>query len=408
MDTAAFRHDFFLILPEVELALFGLAILLFDFMLGVKDKAGNAVFAMLGVIFSGISLYRLRPLGPGAVGGFNSSIVVDPFFLFFGMIFLIATALVILLSVRYLQIENEHHGEYYALLLFATVGMMFMASGYDLIVQFLGLETMAISFYILTGFLRGQRRSNEAAVKYLLLGAFSSGLLAYAFWSVRVNWVGIIAAVAIASLTLGNFAAITQTNVKRLLAYSSISHVGYILLGLVAAMSGPNGNETGLKGIAFYLFVYAFMTIGAFAIIIVLRRQGLIGDELDDLNGLFQRSPASAVLLLIFMLSLAGIPPLAGFVGKYYIFLALIETGHYYLALFGALYIVPALYYYFRIVVHAWLREPVGEARTRVTPGQSVALAVMCFVTVIAGIYPEPFIRLATYSLTLPSVLFAR
>ena len=181
MDTAAFRHDFFLILPEVELALFGLAILLFDFMLGVKDKAGNAVFAMLGVIFSGISLYRLRALGPDAVGGFNSSIVVDPFFLFFGMIFLIATALVILLSVRYLQIEDEHHGEYYALLLFATVGMMFMASGYDLIVQFLGLETMAISFYILTGFLRHQRRSNEAAVKYLLLGAFSSGLLAYGF-----------------------------------------------------------------------------------------------------------------------------------------------------------------------------------------------------------------------------------
>ena len=122
MDIAAFRHDFFLILPEVELALFGLAILLFDFMLGVKDKTGNAVFAMLGVIFSGFSLYRLRALGPDAVGGFNGSIIVDPFFLFFGMIFLIATALVILLSVRYLQIEDEHHGEYYALLLFATVG----------------------------------------------------------------------------------------------------------------------------------------------------------------------------------------------------------------------------------------------------------------------------------------------
>jgi NADH-quinone oxidoreductase subunit N len=511
MDTATFRHDFFLILPEVELALFGLAILLFDFMLGAKDKTGNAVFAMLGVFFSGISLYRLRVLGPEAVGGFNTSIIVDPFFLFFGMIFLVATALVILLSVRYLQIENEHHGEYYALLLFATVGMMFMASGYDLIVLFLGLETMAISFYILTGFLRHQRRSNEAAVKYLLLGAFSSGLLAYgfsllygmsamadlsgpggtplqvprtnldvvraalelrgptdllvilaivtvaaglffkvaavpfhqwapdvyegapttiaayvsvasktasfalllrlflyAFWPVRVNWVEIIAAVAIASLTLGNFAAITQTNVKRLLAYSAISHVGYILLGLVAAMSGPDGNATGLKGIAFYLFAYAFMTIGAFAIVIILRRQGLIGDELDDLNGLSQRSPAAAVVLLIFMLSLAGIPPLAGFVGKYYIFLALIETGHYYLALFGALYIVPALYYYFRIVVHAWMREPASEVRTQVTPGQSVALAVMGFVTVIAGIYPEPFIRLATYSLSLPTAIFGR
>src|SRR5438876_4136937 len=127
------------------------------------------------------------------------------------------------------------------------------------------------------------------------------------------------------------------------------------------------------------------MTAGAFAVIIVLRQKGLIGEELEDLNGLFQRSPTAALLLLIFMLSLAGIPPLAGFVGKYYIFLALIETGHYYLALFGALYIVPALYYYFRIVVHAWLREPTGEAPTRVTPGQSVALAVMCFVTLVAG-----------------------
>ena len=172
-------------------------------------------------------------------------------------------------------------------------------------------------------------------------------LFLYAFWPVRLDWIKIIAAVAIASLTLGNLAAITQTNVKRMLAYSSISHVGYILLGLVATLSGPDGNQTGLKGIAFYLFVYAFMTIGAFAIIIVLRRQGLIGDELDDLNGLSQRSPFAATLLLIFMLSLAGIPPLAGFVGKYFVFLALLQTGHYYLAVFGALYIVPALYYYF-------------------------------------------------------------
>src|ERR1700720_3326756 len=500
MDTAAFRHDFFLILPEVELALFGLAILLFDFMLGVKDKAGNAVFAMLGVIFSGISLYRLRSFGPDAVGGFNSSIVVDPFFLFFGMIFLIATALVILLSVRYLQIENEHHGEYYALLLFATVGMMFMASGYDLIVQFLGLETMAISFYVLAGFLRRDRRSNESAVKYLLLGAFSSGILAYGFsilygigatanlsgfdgvlpprtnldvlqvavesrghgdllvilalvtvvsglffkvaavpfhqwapdvyegsptpitayisvasktasfalllrllltvfWPVRLDWEMLVAGVAILSLTVGNFAAITQSNIKRMLAYSSISHVGYILLGIVAAASSPQGFMTGMKGVAFYLFVYGFMTIGAFAVVIVLQRQGVISDELDDLNGLYRRSPASALVLLVFMLSLAGIPPLGGFVGKYFILQALIETGHNRLALFGALYIVPALYYYFRIVAHAYLYEPGSAPAPILTIGQKVAFVALSAVTVAAGIYPEPFIHFATYSL---------
>jgi NADH-quinone oxidoreductase subunit N len=511
MDPSLFRHDFFLILPEVELVLFGLAILLFDFMLGIRDKTGNAVFAMLGVIFSGISLYRLRGIGPDAVGGFDGSIVVDPFFLFFGMIVLIATGLVILLSVKYLQIEDEHHGEYYALMLFAAVGMMFMATGYDLIVLFLGLETMALSFYILTGFLRHQRRSNEAAVKYLLLGAFSSGLLAYgfsllygiaamapltgpgglplevprtnldvvrtalelrgpldilvllalitvaaglffkvaavpfhqwapdvyegaptsitayisvasktasfalllrlflyAFWPVRTDWTVILEIVAVASLTVGNLAAITQSNVKRLLAYSSISHVGYILLGLIAALSGPEGNDTALKGIAFYLLVYAFMTTGAFAIVIILRRQGVIGDELDDLNGLIKRSPMAAVLLLIFMLSLAGIPPLAGFVGKYFILLGLIQTGHYYLALIGALYIVPALYYYFRVVVHAWLRDPSGELTVNVSAGQSVALAIMGAVTVFAGVYPEPFIRIATYSMRLPGAIFGR
>jgi NADH-quinone oxidoreductase subunit N len=511
MDLATFRHDFFLILPEVELVLFGLAILLFDFMLGVRDKTGNAVFAMLGVIFSGISLYRLRAIGPDAVGGFDGSIVIDPFFLFFGMILLVATALVILLSAKYLEIEGENHGEYYALMMFATVGMMFMACGYDLIIQFIGLETMAISFYVLTGFLRHQRRSNEAAVKYLLLGAFSSGLLAYgfsllygisamasvagpgglplevprtnldvvrtalelrgpmdilvllaivtvsaglffkvaavpfhqwapdvyegaptmvtayisvasktasfalllrlfvyAFWPVRTDWIPVIAVVALASLTIGNLAAITQTNIKRLLAYSSISHVGYILLGLVAALTGPEGNETGMRAVGLYLLIYAFMTIGAFAVVVVLRRQGLIGDELDDLNGLIRRSPMAAVMMLIFMLSLAGIPPLAGFIGKYYILLSLIQTGHYYLALIGALYIVPALYYYFRVVVHAWLKDPTADAPMRMSMGQSVALAVTGFVTIAVGIYPEPFIRMAAFSMTLPAALFGR
>lgn len=493
-----------LLLPEMMLVLFAMGILLTDYLLEARDKYFNALMAMLGVIFSAICLWQLRYAAEQGASGFSSSLVVDPFFLFFGLIFLIATALVILLSVRYLQVEDENHGEYYALMLFATVGMMFMVSGYDLIVQFLGLETMAISFYVLAGFLRRDRRSNECAVKYLLLGAFSSAILAYGFsilyglgattswpfngpmpprtnldviqfavesrahpdllvllalvtvisgllfkvaavpfhqwapdvyegaptpitayisvasktasfalllrllltvfWPVRLDWQMLVAGVAIASLTIGNFAAITQTNIKRLLAYSSISHVGYVLLGIVAASSGQRlGFMTGMKGVAFYLFVYAFMTIGAFAVVIVLQRQGLISDELDDLNGLHRRSPASAVVLLIFMLSLAGIPPLAGFIGKYYILLALIQTGHNWLALLGALYIVPALYYYFRIVMHAWLYEPGNAPSPVITVGQKVALSALCFVTVAAGIYPEPFVRLATYSLLFPT-----
>src|ERR1700739_3298471 len=170
-----------LLLPEMMLALFAIGILLTDYLLEARDKFFNALMAMLGVIFSGITLWQLRGVAGRGPMGFSSSLIVDPFFLFFGMISLIATALVIILSVRYLQIEDENHGEYYALILFATVGMMIMASGYDLVVLFIGLETMALSFYVLAGFLRRDKRSNESAVKYLLLGAFSSGILAYGF-----------------------------------------------------------------------------------------------------------------------------------------------------------------------------------------------------------------------------------
>ena len=217
-------------------------------------------------------------------------------------------------------------------------------------------------------------------------------LMINVFGDSQTTWLYIIAGVAIASLTWGNLAALTQTNIKRLLAYSSISHVGYILLGLVA------GNETGLVGIMYYLIAYAFMTIGAFAVVIVMRQRGLIGDELDDLDGLYQRSPAAALLLLIFMLSLAGIPPTAGFMGKYFIFQALIETHHPVLAIFAALYIVPALYYYFRVVVHAWLKKPGEAPAPHMSSAQAVALGVALFVTLAAGLYPEPFARLARYA----------
>ncbi len=469
-----------LILPQIWLAAFGLAILLLDFLLGPRQKWVNAFGALLGVLASGVALWRLRGVHAVGVPGFGGAIVVDPFFVFFGFLFLASTALVILLSVRYLEVEEEHRGEYYALMLFATVGMMFLAAGTDLVVIFVALETMAASFYVLTGYLRRDKRSNEAALKYLLLGAFSSGLLAYGFsvlygmagstrlteigyafrtpsneifpvvalvavaaglffkvaavpfhqWApdvyegaptpvtayvsvaskaasfavlmrlflvvfepMRANWELLLGGIALATMTWGNLAALTQTNVKRLLAYSSIAHVGYILLGLVA------GNETGLKGMAFYLFAYAFMNTGAFAIVILLRRKGVIGDELDDMNGLIYRNPTAAVLMVIFLISLAGIPPTAGFLGKYFIFLSLIESQHYLLAVFAVLYIVPAVYYYFRIVVHMWLREATDAARPVISPAQAVALAACTLVTLGALLYAEPFVRLATYSL---------
>jgi NADH-quinone oxidoreductase subunit N len=187
----AYVHgDGLVILPEMELLLFALGILIFDFLLDKKDKYWNAILALLGVSGSALGLYmqaqryaleRANPFGAPGFYGFHNTVVVDGFFLVFAAIFLAATALVVLLSVRYLDLEREQEGEYYALVLLSCIGMMFMASGTDLIVLFLGLETMALSFYVMTGFLRGNKRSNEAAMKYLLLGAFSTGILAYGF-----------------------------------------------------------------------------------------------------------------------------------------------------------------------------------------------------------------------------------
>jgi NADH-quinone oxidoreductase subunit N len=486
------------ILPQMELLLFALGILIFDFLLEEKEKHFNAYLALAGVAASAFGLYMQfkkfaalsgSPMGPAPLLGFHNTVIVDGFALVFAVIFLAATALVILLSMRFLDIEQEQEGEYYSLILLACIGMMFMSSGIDLIVLFLGLETMALSFYVLTGFLRREKRSNEAALKYLLLGAFSTGILTYGFsllygissstnviqigdildrrlrytsahsfvdwlvilafvtvaagmffkiaavpfhqWAPDVyqgaptpisayvsvasktasfamflrlltsvfaasqpTWIYVIGGVAVASLTWGNLAAMTQNNLKRLLAYSSISHVGYILLGIVA------WNEIGILGFFYYLIAYAFMTIGAFAIIVVLRQRGLIGDEIEDLDGLYQRSPGAALMLLVFMLSLAGIPPTAGFIGKYFIFQGLIQSHHPILAVFAALYIVPAVYYYFRVIVHAWLKKPgVDSPIPVISFAQLFVLIVTVFVTLAAGLYPEPFTHLARYAL---------
>jgi NADH-quinone oxidoreductase subunit N len=214
------------------------------------------------------------------------------------------------------------------------------------------------------------------------------------FSASQPTWAHVISVVAIVSLIWGNLAAITQNNLKRLLTYSSISHVGYILLGIVA------WNESGFVGILYYLFAYVFMTVGTFTIIIILRQRDLIGDELRDLDGLCQRSPALALLLLLFMLSLAGVPPTAGFLGKYFIFQALLASHHSNLAIVAALFTLPGVYYYFRVIHHAWLKKPSEESpNIAISIPELLALIVTAFVTLAAGLYPEPFTHLVRYAL---------
>ena len=479
--------DHFTIIPAVMLVLFGCAILLFDFLIlpDPRQRKWLLSFVVLAEAFTGYGLLRqhafLSANGLIEVTGFQGSVTVDGFGIFYNWIFVVAAVIVAIVSYKYLEIAGEHHGEYYSLILFAQAGMYFLAAGTDLITLFVGLELMALCFYVMVGFLRTDKRSNEAAMKYLLLGAFSSGFLVYGFsvmyglagstklsavataiaarpawdplvflaltttsvgllfkisavpfhmWapdayegapttvtaylsvaskaasiafllriflgplsSARDVWEPLLAAVAIATLTLGNLAAINQTNIKRLLAYSSISHAGYMLLCLVA------GNDTGLKGIAVYVLVYTFMNLGAFLVVVALRRSQIIGEDLEDMAGLMQKSPGYAVLMLIFLLSLAGIPPTAGFLGKYYIFLSLIQSRHYVLAVIATLYVAVAIYYYFKIVRSMFIREEVEKTPMATSVGLRVALAVSGVLTLAIGVYPEPFLRLAQTSL---------
>jgi NADH-quinone oxidoreductase subunit N len=478
--------DHFAIIPALMLALFGCAILLFDFWVfpDPKQRKWLLLFVVLGEIFAGVGLYKqqayLAAQGLSELTAFNGSVTVDGFGIFFNWLFLVAAVIVAIVSYKYLEIAGEHHGEYYGLILFAQCGMYFLAAGTDLVTLFIGLELMALCFYVLVGFLRTEKRSNEAAMKYLLLGAFSSGFLAYGFsilygiagstkladitaavaarqpwdpmvflamtttsvgllfkvaaapfhmWApdayegapttvtaylsvaskaasvafllrifmgplapAREAWEPLLAIVAIVTMTIGNLAAINQTNLKRLLAYSSISHAGYMLLGLVA------GNETGIKGVAVYAMVYTFMNLGAFLTVVALRRLNIIGEDLDDIAGLAHKSPGYAVLMLIFLLSLAGIPPTAGFLGKYYIFLSLIQTKHYALAVVATLYVAVAIYYYFKIVRSMFIREQTEKAPLAMSFGLRFALALSGVMTLAIGLYPEPFLRLAQNS----------
>ncbi|HSK11184.1 MAG TPA: NADH-quinone oxidoreductase subunit N [Vicinamibacterales bacterium] len=471
--------DFWLLLPEILLAATALVVLIADALLTRQRQGATAWMAMAGLAATALALVPIAGRHTTAAGGLMA---VDAFAAFFKFLFLLAAALTILMSTRYLRIERGRPGTYYFFIVCATLGMLFMASGLDLVTLFIGLETMAISFYILAGFLKPNRRSNEAAVKYFLLGTFSLGLLLYGIsllygltgttmlrdigtalaGSEQNRWVGLavilvvagmgfkIAAVpfhmwapdvyegaptpitaflsvgslaasfamllriffealpsanadwgllfyalAVLTMTVGNIAALTQSNIKRLLAYSSIAHAGYVLIGVVAATTVP---QVGVKAAMIYLAVYAFMQIGAFGVVTMLRRQDVIGEELKDLGGLFSRTPLAALAMLLFLLSLGGIPPTAGFMGKFWLFSAAIDGGFYWLALIGVLNSAVSLYYYLRVVVFMWMKPEAGGSRIVVNPAMSVLLAVTIVATLAIGVYPRALFDLADLS----------
>jgi NADH-quinone oxidoreductase subunit N len=390
--------------------------------------------------------------------------------------FCVAGILTVMLSKSYIRKEGIEHGEYYSIFLFAVVGMMLMAAAADLVILFLGLEIMSVSFYILAGFARRQVASNEAAMKYFLLGAFASGFLLYgialmygssgttnitsivgrggmllsnttfllgcgllligfvfkiaavpfhmwvpdvyegspttvsAFMSTggkAAAFAGLLlvfapalvqvseplrqvmAIVAALSMIVGNIVAISQSSIKRMLAYSSIAHAGYILTGVIAA------NSYGSQGVLFYLVAYTLMNVGAFGVLSYLESAEGQNLTFDDYAGLSSRKPTIALLMAVFLFSLTGIPPFAGFFGKYYVFAGAVQAGYTWLAIVGVLMSVVSAYYYLRLVVLMYFKEESAAAMEGSHSGLGVAALVISAVALVGlGIYPTAVVNL--------------
>jgi NADH-quinone oxidoreductase subunit N len=433
-----------------------------------------AVAALAGMI--GALLATLAQWGTGG-RAFRDMIVLDDYALFFNVIICYSGALIVLLSMDYLRRRGSDSAEYYALVLFATAGMMLLAAAGDLVVIFLALELMSLSLYVLAGLFKRELASGEASMKYFLLGAFASSFLLYGvallygaagttnldqiasamasrprdplfviglglvlvgfgfkissvpfhMWvpdvyqgaptsvtaliatgskagafaalirvltvvprGVAADWTALLWVVAAVTMTVGNVVAIAQSNLKRMLAYSSIAHVGYMLVGLVA------GGAVGTSAVLFYLLTYAFTTAGAFGVITLCERARGEAVQVGDYAGLARRHPLLAAALGLFLLSLIGIPPLAGFVGKFYVFGAAVRAGYVWLAVIGVLNSAVAAYYYLRVIVYMYMREPEGAATTFAPSfAGSLALAIALLGIVLLGVVPAPFVDLA-------------
>jgi NADH-quinone oxidoreductase subunit N len=418
------------------------------------------------------------------ISAFNGMIVIDAYALVFKALLLSASIVVVLMSLEYVKIEKIFLGEYYGLILFATIGMIFLPSASDLLSFYLSLELMSISFYILAAFMRKDPKSLEAGIKYFLAGIFTSGLILYgiaflygltgtthlgsirailtgtqslvllsnpvlifalilliagfgfkiaavpfhmwapdvyegaptpitAFLSVgsklatvsamlRVfvfgisfsyaDWWHYLWIVAALTMTLGNVAALVQTNFKRLLAYSSIGHTGYILMGLIVK------SELGLAAIFIHSVAYFLMTLGAFIMIILVCKAGSRGDQIRDLRGLGRAYPAVGMAFILFALSFIGIPPTAGFIGKLLLFGSAIEGQFYWLTVIGVLNSVISLYYYFKVATVMFMEEAPDQMTLSFSMPLKVSLLALSLATLVIGLYPEPLIRVALSS----------
>jgi len=466
--------------PEIILTIAGTLLMVLDplFAKRVPKMFGHISIAAFLIAIAGAAAAWSVP-GPA----FSNLLVVDGFGTFFRFLVLTIGVLTVLSSYRYLDREQAETGEYHALLLFSVVGQCVMVAANDLIMIFIGLEISSIATYVLAGYLRDDKRNNEAALKYFLLGSFATAFLLYgvaliygvsattkldeirtalsnpsgdsfalvsvaaalifvglafkvsgapfqiwapdvyqgapapvsaflatgpkaaafaiflrifltAFQTVASGWEPLIWISALLSMTIGNFAALTQTNLKRMLAYSSIGHAGYILVALAAR------SEIGTAAAMFYLVAYALMNIGAFAVVIHISGKGERNVKIEDLAGLGRRQPVTAAMLTIFLMSLIGVPLTGGFFGKFYIFRAALQANLVWLTVLGLLTTAVAAYYYLRLLVVMYMYEP-GEVSNNVEPltfGLRAALTLSAIGTFVLGIAPGAVLSFAQRS----------
>jgi NADH-quinone oxidoreductase subunit N len=493
MELTLPQLDFWALSPVLAMTLTGCLVLIVDLFAPPRhSQTLLAVVALLGLVVTAALTVALWDYNPG--GSFSGTYIADNFSLFFNLVFCLIVGVTVLLSHEQLDREDFHPGEYYTLLLFSAAGMMLMASAGDLIMVFLGLELLSIPLYILAGFSRRRLESEEASIKYLLLGAFASGFLLYgialvygasgstnlncvaealgaragaatvecpstvplegagvpammlagigmlivglgfkaavapfhvwtpdvyegsptavtaymsvaakaaafaailrvfltAFPSLVQDWSGMLGIIAILTIIIGNTVAIAQQNIKRLLAYSSIAHAGYILIAVVAA------NELGVQSVLYYTLAYTLMNLGAFAVVILLGRRGEENVMIADYAGAGYRQPLLGVAMTIFMLSLAGIPPTAGFFGKFYIFSAAIDAGQFPLAVVGILGSVISVYYYLRVIYTMYMVEPTRDlGKPLRAPWATAAAAIAVAGVLLLGLFPQLVIELA-------------
>jgi NADH-quinone oxidoreductase subunit N len=467
-------NDVVFLIPEIVLSI-GACLLLLAPVLGrraadASAKWATVVLLVLTAVAVIVCSHLVEDITPSR--GMAAMFALDPFAIFFKLLFIAAILMVVFLSDNFLKEARYSAWEYYSLLAFALVGMLFMVSGVHLISIYVGLELMSLSSYILAGYYKNEQKSTEAAMKYFVLGALSSAILLYGisiiygvcgslnllaidramstqitndalmfgimllgaglcfkvaaapfhvwtpdvyegsptpitaflstaskaaafsifvrifymgFHHFRLDWSGVLAVVAALSMIVGNVAAITQNNVKRMLAYSSIGHAGYALLGIISV------NTMGIRAVLLYTLVYIFANLGIWATVLMMHRHEYAGELVDDFDGLSKRAPFWAFAMVIFLLSLGGIPPTAGFLGKYFLFAAAMQAGYGWLAIIAVLMSAVSMFYYLRLVVAMYLRE--GREADVAAPAQLRIVAAVCLVaTLLLGIWPRPLI----------------